>query len=120
MSDGNEKLCGDDGAGHRRIHIADNDHEIGFLPEANFFELEHDARGLFSVRTGPHIQIDIGNGNTQIAEKDIRHAIVVVLAGVEEDARQIPHFLHLFDDRRNLHEVGPSAHDVEDFHGNIH
>src|SRR5439155_22546327 len=100
-------------------YITDNNTEIGFRSEADFFELDHDARGLFSVRTGPHIQIDIRNGDTQIAEKDIRHAIVVVLAGVEEDARQIPHFLHLFNDRRNLHEVGPSAHDVEDFHGNI-
>ena len=87
MSDGNEKLRGDDGAGHRGIDIADNDDEIGFFTQADFFELDHDARSLLGVRARPNAKMDVGNRNTQVAEENIRHAFVVVLPGVDEDAR---------------------------------
>ena len=44
------------------------------------------ARRLFGVRARSDAKMDIGNRNTQVAEENIRHAFVVVLAGVDENA----------------------------------
>jgi hypothetical protein len=38
---------------------------------------------------------------------------------VDEDALEVLRFLHLVDDWRDLHEVRPGSHDVENFHVKI-
>ena len=119
MSDGNAQLGGDNRTGHRGIHIADHEHEIGLLAHAGLFEFHHDAGGLLGVRSGADAKVHIGNRDAQLAEEHIRHAFVVVLARVDQNPLQAGRLLHLLHDRRDLHEVGPRTHDVQNFHGNI-
>jgi hypothetical protein len=44
------QLRRNDGARHRGIHIANNEHEIRFLLKTYLLELDHDARGLLGMR----------------------------------------------------------------------
>ena len=116
---GNEKLRRDNRTRHRGIDVAHHDHQVRFLPQTDLLELHHDPRGLLGMTAGAHAKAHVGNRNAKIAKEDIRHAFVVVLSRVDENAVQAGRLLHLFDDGRNLHKVGPCAHDVQDFHANI-
>ena len=85
----NEKLNCDDRGCHRGVHIADHDHQVRFLFNTDLLELHHDPSSLLGVCTRPHTQVHIGNRNTQVAEEDIRHCFVVMLARVDENALQV-------------------------------
>ena len=56
-------------------------------------------------------------GQAQLLKKQAAHALVIVLASMDEELReQIRMFGECGDDRRHLHQVGPRADDVDDLH----
>jgi len=57
-------------------------------------------------------EIDIRCGQTQLAEKDLRHPVVVVLAGVHQSLREIKSRKR-GDDRCRLREVRPRTGDMQ-------
>jgi len=73
-----------------------------------------DFPGLFTVRAAAHIQVDLRRGNAQIAEKDIGHFIIVVLAGMDEDFSMAT--ADGFGHRRGLNELRTRPNDGHDFH----
>ena len=74
---------GGDGAGQRRVDVADHDHHVRAFLQQYFFESHHHAGGLLSVGAGADAQVDVGAGDAQLVEKDLGHFVVVVLTGVE-------------------------------------
>jgi hypothetical protein len=57
----------------------------------------------------------VGVAHAELLEEDLRHRLVVVLAGVHQHVLELVAALgQAADDRRDLHEVGPRAHDRED------
>ena len=59
----------------------------------------------------PDAEVDVRLGQTEVAEEDVRHRGVVVLAGVDHLLGDAPGGQRP-DDRRGLHEIGPRADDV--------
>jgi hypothetical protein len=52
--------------------------------QARRLERDHNACGLLGVRTRANLQVDVGLGNTEVAEEVVRHVPAIVLAGVDE------------------------------------
>ena len=63
------------------------------------------------VAARSHPQVDVGPGNLQLLEEQLRHPLVVVLAGVDEVGLDAGTALDLPHQRGDLHEVGPGAGD---------
>jgi hypothetical protein len=71
---------------------------------------------LFGMGTGTHAQVDIGIRNIQVFKKRPGHAVIIMLAGVDQQV-----FDPVFcicgpvmgvdgpDERGDFHEVGPCA-----------
>ena len=51
-------------------------------------ETAHHLGGLHRVRTGAHLEVEVGPRQAQVSEELVAHVGVVVLAGVDEDVRQ--------------------------------
>ncbi len=115
VGDGLSELAGDERGGKRRVHIARHQHHVGPLGEQDRLQALHRARGLQGVRTRAHAEAMVGLGDSQLREEHLGHRLVVVLAGVHEHVHELlPAALQRRDDRRDLHEVRPRAHDRED------
>src|SRR3990172_1556339 len=119
MRDADQEFGGHDRASHGRVDVADHDHEVRLLLLANLLEFHHDSSGLIGVRPGANAEVNVGDRNAQVAKKNVGHAVVIVLARVDQNALQSRFALHLFHDWRDLHEVGPRADDIQYFHGRI-
>ena len=114
------ELLGGDGAGHGRVDVADNDHQIGLLFQADLLEGDHDLCRLLGVRAAADFQVDVGLGHAEIVEEGFAHLLVVVLAGVDEEVLDLLGvFVHGLDDRGHFHEVGAGTDDVDDFQNNL-
>ena len=74
----------DERARERRIHVADDEHDVGGMFVERFVERGHDARGLHGVAGRADFEVQVGLGNLQIAEELRRHVVVVVLPGVHQ------------------------------------
>jgi len=68
----------------RCIYIANHYHPVGFVFEAHFFESNHGIAYLFGVGAGTDAEVDVGFGYAEGLEESTRHAVVVVLAGVDQ------------------------------------
>ena len=80
---GNPQLAGRQAPGQRGIRVTVHQHEIRpFLLYHRFEPLQH-AGSLLSVRAGPNPQVICGRRHIQFLEKDGRHVVVIVLAGVD-------------------------------------
>ena len=61
-----------------------------------------------------------GCGMRSSSKEDVRHRLVVVLAGVDDPAGQLPLGVESADDRGDLHEIGAGARDeIERQHGEL-
>ena len=115
------ELDGDQGAGNRRIDVADDEHEVGSRIEQHGLEGGHDRRRLLRVAARSHVQVDVGRRHAEVVEEHLRELFVVVLAGVDDDGgEEVRPRLQLRHDGRDLHEVRPRADDAEDREGARH
>ena len=79
-------------------------------------EASDDVGRLPGMATGAHRQIDVGLGDFQFLEKNIRHVGVVVLAGVDDGLTAAFQSAQGSDYRGRLHEVRPRANYVKYVH----
>ena len=54
---------------HRRVHVADDDDQVGPLGEADLLERDHHLRGLHRVAAGADAEIAIGRGRSSSLKK---------------------------------------------------
>ena len=76
-------------------------------------ERQHDPRRLLGVRPAADAEVDVRFGHSQIAEERLRHRVVVMLPGVNEDLRDLAAASVISAMiGADLHEVGARAHHV--------
>ena len=96
------------------VGVAVHQHAAGFvLHQYGFDAHQHHAR-LHGVRARAGVEIQVGFGNIELAEKYSGEAVVIMLAGVDENLFvALPqHAAH----RRRLDELGTRADDGDDLH----
>ena len=71
-------------AAERRVHVADDDDEVGPLGLQHPLHADHHRRRLRRVRAALAGQLVIGARQRQLLEEHPRHGVVGVLAGVDE------------------------------------
>ena len=111
VGDRDPELGRDERGGERRVHVAVDDDERGLEVQEHRLESDHQRGGLRRLRPRADAQIDVRLGQTEVAEEDVRHRRVVVLAGVDEPLRHASRGQG-GQHRRGLHEVGTSPDDV--------
>ena len=100
------ELGGDQGAGQRRVDVADHDHHVGGQVGGERLEGRHHPAGLHRVGARARAEEVIGAAQAQVGEEHLAHRRVVVLAGVDQDDLGAPR-LERVHDRLDLDEVGP-------------
>jgi len=75
---------------------------------------DHHLAGLPGMAAGADAEVEIGIGQPQIAQEIVRHVGVVMLAGMDEDRREIAARLKRVPERRHLHEIGARRGDQMD------
>jgi hypothetical protein len=69
----------------RGIGIPEYDAPVRSLPQQNLFDLDQHPPGLFGMAAAADPQVDIRFGDAKLIEKDLRHVVVIVLAGMHQD-----------------------------------
>ena len=103
------QLCRGQRARQRRVDVADDDNGRRLMLEQGRLEPLQHAPGLRAVRPRADGQGDVRPGQAQLPEEDVRHRLVVVLAGMDDLRVEIRHRAQTLEERRDLHEVGPRA-----------
>lgn len=112
VGDGDAELLGHDRAGERGVHVAHHHDEVGPVLHAHPLEGHHDARSLLRVRAAANAQVVVRLRDAELLKEDLAHAVVVVLAGVDELGLELVLVLGQFThDGGDLHEVGACAGD---------
>ena len=107
---GTSELHGGERAGERRVHVAGDDDEVGRCSTSTC-SIPTSARAVCSACVPePTPRKTSGCGQAELAEEDVRHLRVVVLAGVDERDLGLRLQERAMDGRR-LHEVRPRADD---------
>lgn len=112
VGNGDVQLRGANGSGQSRVDVAIHDDTGGTPAFEELLESYQQGRRLCPVRAGADPKILLWFGKPELVEENVRHRGVVVLARVDED-RTLPHSLQRANHRRSLHEIGPSANDVD-------
>jgi hypothetical protein len=115
VGDGDLQLGRDQRAGDRGVHVADHHHRVAPAPGQPGLEPEHHGRGLLGVGAGPDAEVDVRGGDPEVGEEPVGHALVVVLAGVDQAGLQ-PDRVQGAQHRGDLHEVRPGARDDGESH----
>ena len=102
-----------EGTGNRRVHVADDHHEIGLSCEQLGLEALQHARRLRAVAARADVQRDVGIRQVEVAEEAARLPVVVVLSRVDERHVEERRLREGVVERRDLHEVRPRATDEE-------
>jgi hypothetical protein len=77
----------------------------------------HDFRRLLGMRSAACTQELVGRGDSQFIEKHVIQLAIVVLAGMDDlEAQRLAVCTQCPHERRDLHEVGPSAADQVNTH----
>lgn len=111
VGEGDAELARHEGSGHGGVDVAVDDDEVGAALGEELLEGDHHLGRLGAVRAGTDTEIDVGLGDAQLAEEDVRHLVVVVLAGVHEQLLDVVSGQGL-EDRGGLGEVGTRTGDV--------
>jgi hypothetical protein len=111
-----DELGHHDGAGDRRVHVADHQHRLGLLVLEDGLEAADDLGGLQGVRRRADVEREVGTRDVQVVEEDAGQLVVVVLAGMDQP--RLPEGLagEGAHERRDLDEVGPRPGDAQDLH----
>ena len=92
VGDGNLHLHGGERAGDGRRDVADDDHQVGLFLLQDRLEGEQDLRHRRGDGARADFEIQVGLGDVQLVEEELRHFFVVMLAGVDQqrfDARRL-------------------------------
>ena len=116
MSAWDTELYGNQSGGHSRVHIPYHDDAVWPEVQEHAFELDHHSTGLCAVKSRADAEVDVWARNAQVVEEYLRHRCVVVLAGVHQLLIHLRMTAKCVHDRRDLHEVGPRADDVNEPH----
>ena len=107
-------LRGDERCGDGGVHVAGHEHPVDARQLGErALEGDHHPRGLLGVGARADAEVHVRLAQPEVLEEDLGHARVVVLAGVDEaliGAARGERAHH----RRDLHEVGACADDVDD------
>ena len=99
------------------VHVADHENRVRLLLEYYWLERGHDLRRLHRVRGAPDAEVEVRLRDSELVKEEVAHIRVVVLAGVNEQRLGAIETSIGLDQRRDLHQVGPRAHNVQDLHG---
>ena len=108
VPDRDEELRSGQGGGHRRVHVAGDEDDVGLGLQQDRLEALHDRSGLLRVRARPDAERVVRLPHAELLEEDLGHLSVVVLARVDEDVLElVAPPTELRGDRRDLHHVRP-------------
>ena len=79
--------------------------------QRDLFIGDHHTARLFRMGPGADAQMVIGRGQMQILKDRTRHVAVIMLAGVDENRREILGRGQSVPERRHLHQVRPRGRD---------
>jgi hypothetical protein len=95
------------GGRQRRVHVPGHEDHVGRPVDEDRLEALHHARGLLPVRARPDVEHEVRLADLELLEEDLRHRVVVVLAGVHQHLLELVGTpAELGHDRDGLHEVG--------------
>jgi hypothetical protein len=101
--------------GERGVHVAHHDERVGPLGSEQLLEAHHRRARLDRVRARAHLEVPARLGDGEIAEEDVGHDGVVVLAGVDE-VGLVARLAQRGDERADLDEVGAGTNDGDQAH----
>ena len=82
---GNPSFAGRERAGERRVDVAGDDHDVGLDARAARASTPTSDRAVCSAwLPEPTSEEDVRLRQPELVEEDVRHLVVVVLAGVDE------------------------------------
>ena len=100
-------------ASERGVHIAHHEYTTRLVLVKHGLKAAHHFSGLHGMRARADFEVDIGPRQAQVIKELLAHALVVVLAGVQQQRRQRRLVrCQSAQDRGHLHEIGPRAHDA--------
>ena len=99
-----------------RIHVADDQNEIGTCHREDLGQPLHDLGGLPDGRVRSNPEIHLGRRYPQVLEERTGHPMIEVLAGVDEAQVNLRIERELLNHRSDLDEVRSSPHDRGDVH----
>ena len=115
MGELDARLGGGECAGQRRVDVAGDDAEVDLPLAQDALDADERLRGLLRVGARADAEELVRGGQAELRDEDLRHRVVVVLAGVDE------HELERWVEggerpvhRSHLHEVRPGADDEAD------
>jgi hypothetical protein len=114
MRDRHVQLRGDQCRGQGRVDVAVHDEQSRVELDELVLQRGEQRGRLAGMAAGAHTQVDVGPWQAELAEEDVGHPLVVVLAGVDEHVGVIGPSLRRPHHGRRLHEVGPGPHDMHD------
>ena len=118
MRDGDTPLGCGEGAGQRRSHVSDHNDQIRLVRYQRLFETAHHLSHAVDLTALDGLQKSVGGGQLELVEEDVRHLVVVVLPGVDQDDIElVGETPELRQERRHLHKVRPGPGDYADLHG---
>ena len=107
-------LRGDQRTGEGRVGVSVDEHPRRADLARNSLEAGHHGAGLRAMRARTDSQVDVRLGYAELTEEDLRHVVVVVLAGVDEHLLVAPP--DGAADRSRLDELRTCADDGYDLH----
>ena len=115
MGDGYVQLRSHQRARQRRVGVAVDDQPVGAVVERDRLDAREHGGRLRAMGTGTHLEVAVRRRDRELAEEQVRHRVVVVLAGVQQKLLMLPaqHARH----RRSLDELRPRAYYREHLHG---
>ena len=109
VGQGQRHLVGDEAGGDRRRDVTHHHHEIRAGVGQHRGQAHHDLGGLGDDRAGVDPEVDVGPRDLELGEEPPGHAVVVVLARVNEPRPELRMVPHLGQQGRGLHEVRARA-----------
>ena len=114
MDHRNARLGARQCAGERRVGVAIDEHDVGSLVLHHRLELCEHRAGLRAVRSAADVQMMIRRGDAELLEEDVRHPVIVVLAGVHQHFREAA--AQRRAERRRFDELRARSEDGQEFH----
>ena len=113
VGDRDQQLLGRQAARHGRVHVAEDDHEVGLLRQEHLLELDHDPGRLLRVGAGAGAEEMVRLRQLQVLEERLGHHVIVMLTRVDDQGLQRLGLGHREIERGHLHEVGSGPDNQE-------
>ena len=84
MEHGDVDFGGRHSTGEGGVGVAVEDDAVEVIVEQHLLDAANHAGGLEAMGAGADPEVEVGLGDAQLVEEDLRHVGVVVLAGVED------------------------------------